>query len=97
MKRTKMAAALTAGALAALLLASTALAATSGTVAVTARVRAYAAVTQVDASHVRVQANTPWTLEVETADGVVRVEGSKTSGTVIALPADTAAYSLVWN
>lgn len=97
MKWTKMAAAVVAGALAALLLASTAPAATSGTVAVTARVRAYAAVTQVDASHVRVQANTPWILEFETATGVIRLEGVKTSGTVVGLPADTAAYSLIWN
>ncbi|MDI6713018.1 MAG: hypothetical protein QMD96_07250 [Anaerosomatales bacterium] len=97
MKRTKMAAAVVAGALAALLLASTALAATSGTVAVTARVRAYAAVTQVDASHVRVQANTPWILDVKTEHGVVHVNGFKTSGTVVALPADTTAYSLIWN
>lgn len=97
MTRTRIAAAVVASALMGLLLASTALAATGGTVAVTARVRAYAAVTQVDATHVRVQANAPWVLEVETAKGVVCVEGCKTSGTAVELPAGATAYSLVWN
>lgn len=98
MKRTtKIAAAVTAGMLVALIVASAA-AGTSGTVTVTARVRAFAAVTQTDAHHVLVKANTPWTLEVVTATGTtVRVEGTKTSGTAVELPADTVAYSVVWD
>ncbi|MCX8006845.1 MAG: hypothetical protein N3B11_01860 [Coriobacteriia bacterium] len=98
MKRTKIGAAALAGLLAALLLACSASAGTSGTSTVTARVRAFAAVTQTDASHVRVQANTPWTLEIATTHGeTLRIEGAKTSGYEVALPDDTQSYSLAWD
>jgi hypothetical protein len=93
-----MATAVAAGIIATLLTASTAAAATSGTATVTARVRAFAAVTQTDAQHVLVTANTPWTLEVVTGTGrTMRIEGAKTPGTVVELPADATAYSLVWD
>ncbi|MCL4079492.1 hypothetical protein MX659_07835 [Coriobacteriia bacterium Es71-Z0120] len=98
MKRaTKIAAAVTAGILAALLVASTATG-TSGTATITARVRAFAAVTQTDAQHVLVKANTPWTLEVVTATGHrMRIEGAKTTGTPVELPDDAVAYSVAWD
>lgn len=98
MKRTRTMTAIGAGILAALLIASAAFAATSGTVTITARVRAYAPITQTDARHVLVKANTPWTLEILTRTGEkVRVDGFKTSGTAVELPENAAAYSLIWD
>lgn len=99
MKRKRKTAAVLVGALAVvLLLAPTALAATGGTVTFTARVGAYAAVTQTDAAHVLVRANTPWTLEVYTAAGdTLHIEGVATGGTAVTLPDDAAAYVLAWD
>lgn len=98
MKRsTKITAAIAAGILAALLVTSAA-AGVSGTATVTARIRAFAAVTEADAHHLLVQANTSWTLEVATSTGeTVLIEGTKTGGTAVQLPEGVVAYSLTWD
>ncbi len=79
------------------LTASSALAGTSGTLTVVARVRPLAVLSVVDDTHVQVQANTPWTLTIQTTATTVVHAGSTTSGTTITLPAGTRSYSLAWN
>ncbi|MEN6430915.1 MAG: hypothetical protein ABFC80_08785 [Coriobacteriales bacterium] len=71
-----------------------AVAGTSGTVSVTARVRAVASVTAVSDRAVLVQANTSWRLSCEGPEGVTQIVGEKTPGTLVTLPEETLTYSV---
>ncbi|KAF0208715.1 MAG: hypothetical protein Q8S43_07410 [Actinomycetota bacterium] len=79
---------------AAVILPVAATAASSGSTAVTGHVATRASVTATDTG-ILVQANTEWTLVMETASGDSTYTGGHTSGTSIPLPEDTAAYWII--
>ncbi|GAB4287295.1 MAG: hypothetical protein Kow0067_12090 [Coriobacteriia bacterium] len=69
-------------------------AAAGGTVTVGATVLPRVKVTPTDDA-LLVQANTAWTLTIDTPTGAVTRRGAKTQGTLIELPDDTLAYWVV--
>lgn len=71
-----------------------ALAGTSGSVTVEATVNSSASVSVVSDNQVIVYANAPWMLSCETDSGIIVIDGSGSTGTVIELPAGTTAYSV---
>lgn len=76
-------------------LAAAAARADAADVTLTVNIRPTVAASVVDGV-VTVRANTDWALEAIAADGsVVRTEGSRTSGTAVALPAGTGDFTVI--